>query len=252
MRALVVEDDPVSAKLIDTALRGEGIIAEMASCGEDAIDLAKHYDFDIMVLDLRLPDIEGFEVVRRIRAAKVRTPVLILSGKGEIDDKVRGLSTGADDYLTKPFHKSELVARIHAIVRRSKGHSESIIKTGQLMVNLDTRSIEINGRRLHVTGKEYSILELLSLRKGTTLTKEMFLDHLYGGIDEPELKIIDVFICKLRKKIAAAAGNHHYIETVWGRGYVLKDPEEVEGTIDQPLLGSDDAEGAIEPHVAVA
>ena len=175
MRALVVEDDPVSAKLIDTALRGEGIIAEMAACGEDAIDLAKHYDFDIMVLDLRLPDIEGFEVVRRIRAAKVRTPVLILSGKNEIDDKVRGLSTGADDYLTKPFHKSELVARIHAIVRRSKGHSESVIKTGKLVINLDTRSIEIDGRRLHVTGKEYSILELLSLRKGTTLTKDCLL-----------------------------------------------------------------------------
>ena len=250
MRALVVEDDPVSAKLIDTALRGEGIIAEMASCGEDAIDLAKHYDFDIMVLDLRLPDIEGFEVVRRIRAAKVRTPVLILSGKGEIDDKVRGLSTGADDYLTKPFHKSELVARIHAIVRRSKGHSESVIKTGQLVVNLDTRSIEIGGRRLHVTGKEYSILELLSLRKGTTLTKEMFLDHLYGGIDEPELKIIDVFICKLRKKIAAATGKHHYIETVWGRGYVLKDPDEAENRDDQSIPAVDDA--PIGGHAAVA
>ncbi|MGI9421281.1 MAG: response regulator transcription factor CtrA [Geminicoccaceae bacterium] len=246
MRALVVEDDPVSAKLIDTALRGEGIIAEMASCGEDAIDLAKHYDFDIMVLDLRLPDIEGFEVVRRIRAAKVRTPVLILSGKGEIDDKVRGLSTGADDYLTKPFHKSELVARIHAIVRRSKGHSESVIKTGQLVVNLDTRSIEINGRRLHVTGKEYSILELLSLRKGTTLTKEMFLDHLYGGIDEPELKIIDVFICKLRKKIAVATGDHHYIETVWGRGYVLKDPDEAEVAIDDSLPGDQAADASMD------
>lgn len=240
MRALVVEDDPVSAKLIDTALRGEGIIGEMASCGEDAIDLAKHYDFDIMVLDLRLPDIEGFEVVRRIRAAKVRTPVLILSGKNEVDDKVRGLSTGADDYLTKPFHKSELVARIHAIVRRSKGHSESVIKTGKLVINLDTRSVEIGGRRLHVTGKEYSILELLSLRKGTTLTKEMFLDHLYGGIDEPELKIIDVFICKLRKKITVATGDHHYIETVWGRGYVLKDPDQVLLVDDGALQSSDE------------
>jgi two-component system cell cycle response regulator CtrA len=168
---------------------------------------------------------EGFEVVRRLRAAKVRTPVLILSGMNETDDKVRGLTGGADDYLTKPFHKSELIARIHAIVRRSKGHSESVIKTGKLVINLDTRSVDVDGRRLHVTGKEYSILELLSLRKGTTLTKEMFLDHLYGGIDEPELKIIDVFICKLRKKIAAATGGDHYIETVWGRGYVLKDPE---------------------------
>jgi two-component system cell cycle response regulator CtrA len=225
MRALVVEDDPVSARLIDTALKAEGIISEPAESGEDAIDLAKHYDFDIVVLDLRLPDMEGFEVVRRLRAAKVRTPVLILSGMNETDDKVRGLTTGADDYLTKPFHKNELIARIHAIVRRSKGHSESVIKTGKLVVNLDTRSVDVDGRRLHVTGKEYSILELLSLRKGTTLTKEMFLDHLYGGIDEPELKIIDVFICKLRKKIAAATGGLHYIETVWGRGYVLKAPE---------------------------
>lgn len=248
MRALVVEDDPVSAKLIDTALRGEGIIGELAGCGEDAIDLAKHYDFDIIVLDLRLPDIEGFEVVRRVRAAKVRTPVLILSGKNEIDDKVRGLTTGADDYLTKPFHKSELVARIHAIVRRSKGHSESVIKTGKLVVNLDTRSVEISGRRLHVTGKEYSILELLSLRKGTTLTKEMFLDHLYGGIDEPELKIIDVFICKLRKKIAVATGDQHYIETVWGRGYVLKDPDQVNLVDDGTLTSSDD----VNPQAAVA
>jgi two-component system cell cycle response regulator CtrA len=229
MRALVVEDDPVSAKLIETALKGEGIISEPAESGEDAIDLAKHYDFDIVVLDLRLPDMDGFEVVRRMRAAKIRTPVLILSGMNETDDKVRGLATGADDYLTKPFHKSELIARIHAIVRRSKGHSESVIKTGKLVVNLDTRSVEVDGRRLHVTGKEYSILELLSLRKGTTLTKEMFLDHLYGGIDEPELKIIDVFICKLRKKIAAATGGQHYIETVWGRGYVLKDPETQSG-----------------------
>ncbi|MGI9449430.1 MAG: response regulator transcription factor CtrA [Geminicoccaceae bacterium] len=247
MRALVVEDDPVSAKLIDTALKGESIIGEMAACGEDAIDLAKHYDFDIIVLDLRLPDIEGFEVVRRIRAAKVRTPVLILSGKNEIDDKVRGLSTGADDYLTKPFHKNELVARIHAIVRRSKGHSESVIKTGLLTVNLDTRSVEIGGRRLHVTGKEYSILELLSLRKGTTLTKEMFLDHLYGGIDEPELKIIDVFICKLRKKIAVATGDHHYIETVWGRGYVLKDPEQptVENADDLHPAEQEQAQAAV-------
>ena len=225
MRALVVEDDPVSARLIDAALKAEGIISEPAESGEDAIDLAKHYDFDIVVLDLRLPDMEGFEVVRRLRAAKVRTPVLILSGMNDTDDKVRGLTGGADDYLTKPFHKSELIARIHAIVRRSKGHSELVIKTGKLVINLDTRSVEVDGRRLHVTGKEYSILELLSLRKGTTLTKEMFLDHLYGGIDEPELKIIDVFICKLRKKIAAATAGDHYIETVWGRGYVLKDPE---------------------------
>jgi two-component system, cell cycle response regulator CtrA len=225
MRALVIEDDPVSAKLVESALKHENIVIEPAERGEDGIELAKLYDFDIIVLDLRLPDMDGHEVVRRLRAARIQTPILILSGKSDTDEKVRGLSTGADDYITKPFARAELIARIQAVVRRTKGHSESVIATGRLVVNLDTRLIEIDGARLHVTAKEYSILELLSLRKGTTLTKEMFLDHLYGGIDEPELKIIDVFICKLRKKIAAVTGGDHYIETVWGRGYVLKEPE---------------------------
>ncbi|MFO1049170.1 MAG: response regulator transcription factor [Geminicoccaceae bacterium] len=227
MRALVVEDDPVSARLIEQSLKAENMVSESASCGEDGIELAKLYDFDIIVLDLRLPDIDGYEVVRRLRTAKVETPILILSGRSDPTDKVRGLMGGADDYLTKPFNKAELVARIQAIVRRSKGHAESVIRTGKLLLNMDARSVEADGRRLHVTGKEYSILELLSLRKGTTLTKEMFLDHLYGGMDEPEVKIIDVFICKLRKKLAEATGGEHYIETVWGRGYVLKDPEPV-------------------------
>ncbi len=228
MRALVVEDDPVSARLIEQALKAENMVSEAAGCGEDGIELAKLYDFDIIVLDLRLPDIDGYEVVRRLRAAKVPTPILILSGRSDPTDKVRGLMGGADDYLTKPFNKAELIARIQAIVRRSKGHAESVIRTGKLLVNMDARSVEADGRRLHVTGKEYSILELLSLRKGTTLTKEMFLDHLYGGMDEPEVKIIDVFICKLRKKLAEATGGEHYIETVWGRGYVMKDPEPVQ------------------------
>ena len=228
MRALVVEDDPVSARLIEQSLKAENMVSESASCGEDGIELAKLYDFDIIVLDLRLPDIDGYEVVRRLRTAKVETPILILSGRSDPTDKVRGLMGGADDYLTKPFNKAELVARIQAIVRRSKGHAESVIRTGKLLVNMDARSVEADGRRLHVTGKEYSILELLSLRKGTTLTKEMFLDHLYGGMDEPEVKIIDVFICKLRKKLAEATGGEHYIETVWGRGYVMKDPEPVQ------------------------
>jgi two-component system cell cycle response regulator CtrA len=171
-----------------------------------------------------LPDIDGYEVLRRLRAARVRTPILILSGLNGLDDKIKGLGVGADDYLTKPFDKRELIARIQAIVRRSKGHSDSIIQTGKLTVNLDTRTVEVDSQPLHLTGKEYGILELLSLRKGTTLTKEMFLNHLYGGMDEPELKIIDVFVCKLRKKLSAATGGSNYIETVWGRGYVLRDP----------------------------
>ncbi|MBT6108903.1 MAG: response regulator transcription factor, partial [Rhodospirillales bacterium] len=163
--------------------------------------------------------------------AKVRTPVLILSGLTESENKVKGLGSGADDYLTKPFNRDELLARIQAIVRRSAGHSQSIIDTGKLSVNLDAQTVDVDGTPIHLTGKEYGILELLSLRKGTTLTKEMFLNHLYGGMDEPELKIIDVFICKLRKKLSLATDGENYIETVWGRGYALRDPDEE----DQPL-----------------
>src|SRR5262249_24777726 len=139
-------------------------------------------------------------------------------------DKVRGLGFGADDYMTKPFHKDELVARIHAIVRRSKGHAQSVIETGNLRVNLDTKTVEVNGQRVHLTSKEYQMLDLLWLRKGTRLTKQMFLTHLLGGRDEPALKIIDAFRCKPRKKLQAATGGQPHIETVWGSGYVLRDP----------------------------
>ncbi|MCP5369032.1 MAG: response regulator transcription factor [Hyphomicrobiales bacterium] len=225
MRVLLVEDDATTRQSIELMLESEGMVVDSTDLGEDGLEIGKLYDYDIVVLDIMLPDMDGFEVLRRLRDARVTTPVLILSGLTEAENKVRGLGGGADDYLTKPFNKAELLARIHAIVRRSKGHSQSIIETGRLSVNLDARTVEVDGQPIHLTGKEYGILELLSLRKGTTLTKEMFLNHLYGGMDEPELKIIDVFICKLRKKLAAATGGLNYIETVWGRGYVLRDSE---------------------------
>jgi two-component system, cell cycle response regulator CtrA len=226
MRVLLIEDDSATAQGIELMLKSEGFNIYSTDLGEEGIDLGKLYDYDIIVLDLTLPDMNGFDVLKQLRVARVNTPILILSGTADIDTKVRGLGYGADDYMTKPFNKDELIARINAIVRRSKGHAHSVIKTGDVVVNLDAKTVEVSGHRVHLTGKEYQMLELLSLRKGTTLTKEMFLNHLYGGMDEPELKIIDVFICKLRKKLAAATGGEHYIETVWGRGYVLRDPQE--------------------------
>jgi len=226
MRVLLIEDDSATAQSIELMLKTESFNIYTTDLGEEGVDLGKLYDYDIILLDLNLPDMSGYEVLRTLRVARVKTPILILSGLAGIEDKVRGLGFGADDYLTKPFHKDELIARIQAIVRRSKGHAQSVIRTGDILVNLDAKTVEVNNNRVHLTGKEYQMLELLSLRKGTTLTKEMFLNHLYGGMDEPELKIIDVFICKLRKKLAAAADGKHYIETVWGRGYVLRDPME--------------------------
>jgi len=235
MRVLLIEDDASTAKSIELMLTSEQFNVYTTDLGEEGLDLGKLYDYDIIVLDLNLPDMHGYDVLKKLRLSKVGTPILVLSGLSEIEDKVRALGFGADDYLTKPFYKEELIARIHAVVRRSKGHSQSIIKTGRLAVNLDTKTVEVDGQRVHLTGKEYAMLELLSLRKGTTLTKEMFLNHLYGGIDEPELKIIDVFICKLRKKLAAATNGQNYIETVWGRGYVLRDPQAQDSAAETAL-----------------
>ncbi|WP_455465676.1 response regulator transcription factor CtrA [Bartonella sp. B39] len=226
MRVLLIEDDKTMTQSIELMLKSANFNVYITDLGEEGIDLGKLYDYDIILLDLNLPDMSGYDVLRTLRLAKIKTPVLILSGMNAIEDKVRGFGFGADDYMTKPFHKDELIARIHAVVRRSKGHAQSIIVTGDLTVNLDAKTVEVAGHPVHLTGKEYQMLELLSLRKGTTLTKEMFLNHLYGGMDEPELKIIDVFICKLRKKLEAISSHVNYIDTVWGRGYVLRDPVE--------------------------
>jgi two-component system cell cycle response regulator CtrA len=231
MRILLVEDDPTTSKSIEMMLQNANLNVYATDLGEEGIDLAKLYDYDLILLDLNLPDMNGHEVLRQLRIAKVETPILILSGADDTESKLKGFGFGADDYMTKPFHRQELIARIHAIVRRSKGHAQSVIATGKFTVNLDAKTVEVDGKPVHLTGKEYQMLELLSLRKGTTLTKEMFLNHLYGGMDEPELKIIDVFICKLRKKLANASQGRNYIETVWGRGYVLREPTEAEERI---------------------
>lgn len=237
MRILLVEDDPTTSRSIELMLTHANLNVYCTDMGEEGIDLAKLYDYDLILLDLNLPDMSGHEVLRQLRLARIETPILILSGNDDTENKLKGFGFGADDYMTKPFHREELVARIHAIIRRSKGHAQSVIRTGRVTVNLDAKTVDVDGKTVHLTGKEYQMLELLSLRKGTTLTKEMFLNHLYGGMDEPELKIIDVFICKLRKKLAEATGGDNHIETVWGRGYVLRDPTPME-TLPRLALGA--------------
>lgn len=224
MRVLLVEDDTAMKDSIELMLKSSGMVVDSTDLGEDGLEIGRLYDYDIIILDLMLPDMDGLEVLRRLRNTRVQTPVLILSGLSEAENKVKGLGTGADDYLTKPFNREELVARIQAIVRRSAGHSRSVVETGRLTVDLHAGTVQVDAQLIHLTSKEYRMLELLSLRKGTILPKEMFLNHLYGGMDEPELKVIDVFICKLRKKLSAATGGETYIKTIWGRGYVLRDP----------------------------
>ncbi|MDO9709643.1 response regulator transcription factor CtrA [Paracraurococcus lichenis] len=231
MRALLVEDDLTASRGTVAMLKSAAMIVDAVDTGEEALELARLYDYDVVILDLGLPDMDGYEVVRRLRAAKIEVPVLILSGTGRAQAKVKGFGLGADDYITKPFDREELVARIQAVVRRTKGFSQPSLSVGPLTLNLGSREVTVEGRPVHLTGKEYAILELLTLRKGVVMTKEAFLNHLYGGMDEPEVKIIDVFICKLRKKLAQA-GAENLIATVWGRGYVLREPGQ--GTMRLP------------------
>lgn len=223
MRVLIVEDDSSTAKSIKLILETEKFVVDTTDSGEDGLDLGKLYDYDIIILDLKLPDMDGYEVLKKLRSSKITTPVLILSGETQLDNKIKGLGFGADDYLTKPFNSKELIARIQAIVRRSQGHSHSVIKVGKMTVDLQERKVDIAGKQIPLTNKEYSLLELLSIRRGNTITKEVILNHLYNGMDEPEGKIIDVFVCKLRKKLSKVSGEE-YIDTVWGRGYSLKEP----------------------------
>ncbi len=226
MRVLIIEDDRATAQSIKLMLQSEGFKTQLSMTGQDGLKSGMDGNYDIITLDIGLPDMNGFEVLKSLRVAKVETPIIILSGRTDIEDKVKGLGFGADDYITKPFHKDELVARINAVIRRSKGYIQSTITTGKLKVNLDAKTVEIDGQQVHLTGREYQVLELLSLHKGTTVTKKMFLSHLYGNPEyEPELKIIDVFIAKARRKLAAENDGDGLIETVWGQGYRLSDPE---------------------------
>ena len=224
MRVLLIEDDRAAARSVELMLKAQGVRVEIADCGETGIELGEVYDYDLILLDLNLPDMPGVEVLRELRRSKVATPVMILSGSAEVEAKVKAFAGGADDYMVKPLHKDELIARLRAVVRRSQGHAQSIIKVGDIEINMDAKVVHVNGRHVHLTGREYQILELLALRKGKTLTKDVFLDNLYGGMDEPGAKIIDVFICKLRKKLSIATDGKHNIETVWGGGYALREP----------------------------
>jgi len=226
MRVLLIEDDPLTAASVTAMLQAERCVVDATDLGEDGLEMAKLYAYDIIVLDRMLPDIDGYEVLRRLRAAKLRTPVLILSGMVMMEAKLRGFQLGADDFLTKPFDRRELIARLRAIVRRAEGLAQPGIRVGRLLIDPNRCVAEVDGERLPLTAKEYGILELLGRRKGSTVAKEVLLDHLYGGEDKPNAKIIDVFVCKLRKKISAATGRDDYIETAWGRGYGLKEPQE--------------------------
>ncbi len=223
MRILMIENDAATAKSLSLLLENDGFRVQVADCGEEGIDLAKLYAFDAITLNPSLPDMKGTDVLRRMRAAKVGTPVLVLSDDALVEARVILLSLGADDCLTRPFHNAELFARLRAIVRRTRSFSQARLVIGDLVIDMDAKMVSVGGTPVHLTVKEYQMLEFLALRKGATLSKSALIEYLYNGMDEPEVKIIDVFVCKLRKKLSAVGRGNNFIATVWGAGYQISD-----------------------------
>jgi len=223
MRVLIAENNNSRKDTMIAYLSNMGFNTYACYDADEAIELAKIYDYDIMVLSMHMPG--GKNVIRELRANRINTPIMVIMEDTAPEKTADILSYGADDVMQIPLAPVELSARLTAIIRRSKGHAQSIINTGKITVNLDAKTVEVSGKPVHLTGKEYQMLELFSLRKGMTLAKEVFLDHLYGGMDEPKLKIIDVFVCRLRKKLSEATQDGSYIKTVWGRGYRMDEPQ---------------------------
>ena len=228
MHVLIIEDDLGVSEFVALMLTRAKLTATSTPLGREGLELAKLHDFDLILLDLTLPDMHGHDVLLQIREAGIQVPVLILSGANDAANKVKGFELGADDYLTKPFVREELFARIHAVTRRSRGDKKSIIRIGKVEVDLEDKIVRVEGKAVDLTFKEYEMLELLSMHKGKTLTKRAFLNHLYSGMNVPAVKIIDVFICKLRQKLSIATGGDTVIETVWGQGYILHEPIKLE------------------------
>jgi two-component system, cell cycle response regulator CtrA len=221
MRVLLIEDDISVYRSVEQALRDQDVCVDTADRGEDGIEFARRFDYDAIILDLRLPDISGFEVLRTLRLARIETPVIIVSGLADIASKVKALDAGADDYMTKPCSHPELISRLRALVRRSRGYSDSRISFGPMTLDLIARTVEAGGHRVPLTYKEYQILELLSLRRGKPVSKETMINHIYADGEGPDSPTIGLFMHRLRKKLAAASGGEHYIETVQQQGYLL-------------------------------
>jgi len=227
MRVLLVENTNATSRDLALLLEQAGITADSINTGAEACDMARYNRYDLIMLELTLPDMDGCALVRRMRLAGIGVPVLVLSEFSRAELGVQTLGMGADDFLAKPFDEGELVARVHLAVRRNKARRQAVMQVGAVGLNLDAREVTVSGNPVRLTAKEFAILELLILRRGTTLSKESLLSHLYGELDEPESKIIDIFICKLRRKLALA-GAPDFIGTVWGLGYTVRDSRQVD------------------------
>jgi two-component system cell cycle response regulator CtrA len=224
MMILLVGQKPFRRTEDAETARERGVRAERVGSGREAMEYLGLYEYDILLLDLSLPDISGYELIRRIRAAGMKVPVLAMSDTALSHDRVQALDLGADDFQSGSCDIEELLARVRVIVRRAAGHANSVLRSGAVELNMDSHDVRVNGTSLSLPPREYSVLELLFLKQGTVLTKDMFLNHLYYGAEEPLMNTIDVILCRLRKKLAAA-GVSTLIDTVWGSGYIIRKPQ---------------------------
>lgn len=223
MRVLLVEDDKNMASFIIKGLKQEGFAVDHATNGEDGLHLFVHEPYDAAIVDIMLPKLDGLVMIDEMRRNKVNTPVIILSAKRSVDDRVKGLQAGGDDYLTKPFAFSELLARIHALIRRATGVTEyTHLKVGDLSMDLRSRAVTRRGRRIDLQPREFALLEYLMRNVGRVVSKTMIMEHVWDYNFDPETNVIEARICRLREKIEVGF-KKKLIHTVKGVGYVLRD-----------------------------
>jgi two-component system, cell cycle response regulator CtrA len=221
MRVLLIEDDLSTAKSVQLSLLVQDIKCTICHTGYEGVTQATNSQYDIILLDMILPDLDGTEVIYKLRQNKVQTPILILSAITHPDQKIKALKLGADDYMTKPFNNTELIARIKAIVKRANKDIKSIAHIGKVTIDFNLKTVKVLDKHIHLTDKEYAIVELLALKRTGFSTKEHIMEYLYGNINQAPIKIINVFICRVRKKLEKASGGYNFIQTVWGSGYRL-------------------------------
>ncbi len=221
MRILIVEDEPKVASFIRRALEEESYAVDVCHDGLQGLDLAREINYDLIVLDLMLPSLQGLEVLKGLRSAKVKSPVLILTARSEIDQRVKGLDAGADDYLTKPFAIDEFLARVRALLRRGVGESTGLLQIDDLVLNPVTHEVTREGQRIELTSKEYALLEYLMRNTGRVLTRPMITEHVWDLQFDTFTNVIDVYISYLRNKIDRGR-SRNLIHTVRGSGYTIK------------------------------
>lgn len=225
MRILIVEDEPKVASFIRRALEEESYAVDVCPDGQQGRDLACAVNYDLIILDLMLPTLPGLEVLKSIRAEKVKTPILILTARSEVDQRVKGLDAGADDYLTKPFAIEELLARARALLRRASGETSGILQIDDLILNPITHEVTRGGQRIELTSKEYALLEYMMRNAGRVLTRPMISEHVWDLDFDTFTNVIDVYISYLRNKIDKGHARN-LIHTVRGSGYTLKAADE--------------------------